>query len=177
MIEQQTLHWPGASKLINWYQITTPESPGYMPTRLGVDHVIRWNQTWKRRSFPTMKGRWWDWVTLLSPKSCMPHHIAGIQLTEYHRAPPTQSSGWSSHLVHSWQGPQTITRKTMCLPCACSKGLQWCKPQRLNLIGENGIHSGMWNRKQTPEQTPTYIDKSLGGSALKEKPTCKGPMA
>ena len=60
-----------------------------------------------------MKGRQRDQVILLSPPSCMPHDIAGMsggQLTEQYKAPLLRGSGGSSHSLHSWCGPLTITR-------------------------------------------------------------------
>ena len=49
----------------------------------------------------------------------MPHHIdgmAGEQQTEQHKDPPTQFCGGSSHNMHTWCGPMTITRLCICLP-------------------------------------------------------------
>ena len=46
--------------------------------------------------------------------------------------PLTQSSRGSSHSVHKWCGPMTITRLHIWLQWVSFKGLQWCKPQWLN---------------------------------------------
>ena len=76
--------------------------------------------------------------SLPSPQSCMHHHIdgmAGEQHMVQHKATPTQCSGGSSHSVHTWCRPMTITRLHMCLTEVNSKRLQWCKPQWLSPHG------------------------------------------
>ena len=47
------------------------------------------------------------------------------------------------------------------------------EPPLVNMAS-NMVHE---SRKYTLEQTPKHIRKLVGGSALKEKLTCEGPMA
>ena len=78
-ISHKLLCRPGVSKLINLipnhYTRITRFNAHH---RFSVDHVITWNQTWKRRPLPIRSGRQRDWVTLPSPQSCMPHDIDGM---------------------------------------------------------------------------------------------------
>ena len=72
------------------------------------------------------------------------------------RLPSTQGSGGSSHSVHTWCGPMTITRLHIYLPRVNSKGLQWCKTQQLSPRGEYGIqqwHLKVESRHQNRHQT------------------------
>ena len=112
--------------------------------------------------------------SLPSPQSCMSHHIdgmAGEQQMEQHKAPPTQCSGGSSHSVHTWCGPMTITRWHICLPWVNSKGLQWCKPQWLSPQGwiwHPAWHLKVESRHQNRHQTYNIQN---GGRLNSEKET------
>ena len=107
--------------------------------RFEADHVIRWNQAWKRRSFPTMKGRQRNQVTLCQAPKALPNFFNGWGDSWQNsiRLSPT----WSSHPVHSWCGPWPSPRCTYSCHEYGSKGCSGANPNSWTPIGENGIHS------------------------------------
>ena len=94
------------------------------------------------------------------------------------RPQPIWGSGSSNHLVHSWHGPQTITRRHICLPRVNSEVLLCCKPQQLS------PHRWKWQPTQEPEsikhttkQTPTHDIRHYSGRLNPERETylCMDP--
>ena len=86
-MSNKMLHWPDASICIN-FDIKSPQWYHQFNAnqRLGVSCVSRHNPNLKK-THPCFVGKMEGLVTLLSPLSCMPHHIdwmAGEQLFKEH---------------------------------------------------------------------------------------------
>ena len=147
----------------------------------GVDHVIRWNETWKRGSLIIMKGMWRDWMTLSWLQKALylttllewleDSWLSSIRfppLKTVEGATPNAFLAWAldHHLDTHMPAMDMLLRAAMMqTPVAEPPLVKWC-PQ--------------WNLKiecRQQKKAPISIDNSVGSSTLKEKLTCRGPMA
>ena len=166
------LCWPRTYKFINLipnHHTKITKFNAY--ERLRVDHVTRCIRTWKRRPLLAMQGRWRDRISCQVPKAVCPTILIEWLEDSWLSSmgfPPTQRSGGSSHLMHSWHGPQTRTRRHICLPWVTQKGCSGAHTIGWAPICEHSSHTGSWKQKSDTE-TDTNIWKLVGGSTLKKK--------
>ena len=130
-----------------WYPISPPESPQLILIKYSKFTISsgRTQAGKENPSAPCRKGRGIRWLCWASKAICPTILMEWLGTGEgvaWSSLSLTQSSETSSHSVHSWNGPKTITWREKWPPKVYSKGCNGASSNNLVPTGEHGTYMG-----------------------------------